>query len=83
MPAVGMIVEKPTSTRCVVQVLGETDIFSTTPGSRYFIGLDGKPTATAPAALLGSIAILQVLGIAIGTSRFLLRLDNQFVLTHG
>jgi hypothetical protein len=83
MPAVGMIVEKSSPTDCIVQVLGETSLITTTPGLRHFIGFDGKPTATVPVAAPGGTAILQVIGMAIGSSRLLLRVDQQMVLTYG
>lgn len=49
MPAVAIVVSKPTTTTCVVQASGPVEVPGIVPGSVYFVGTDSKPTSTRPA----------------------------------
>lgn len=69
MPAIGVIVQKPTATSCLVQVAGIITTFSPlVPGARYFVGLNSQPNALAPS----SPAVKQVVGTALGVAKLLL-----------
>lgn len=78
VPAVGVIVEKSTATRCVVQVIGETSIFTTVPGDRYFISTSGTATNVPPTPS-GSDLYQQLVGVGLESSRLLLSFNGQFV----
>jgi hypothetical protein len=73
--SVGVVISKPTTTTCVVQVSGLISGIYTglTPNSRYFLGADARPTATKPTGSEGSPTLVVALGIAIDTNLFLLR----------
>lgn len=84
-PAVGVIVEKTTTTRCFVQVLGELEVISPVldPGKTYFVGADGHMTSMAPSPpLLGKVAI-QAIGVATDTGRLLLNVHPAIFLRSG
>jgi hypothetical protein len=69
MPAAGVIVAKPSSTTCLVQVSGLITTYAPmVAGTRYYIGSDGRPTATAPI----SPAVSQMVGVALDTGKLLL-----------
>jgi hypothetical protein len=70
MPAVGVIVQKPTTTTCLVQVSGQILSFSpVVAGTWYYVGLAGLPV-TSPPVFPG---IPQVIGVGLDTARLLLR----------
>lgn len=73
-PAIGIITAKVSSTRCLIQAVGEVASFPSplTPGKTYFVGLDAFPTETPPAAPLGGRVAIQTLGIALDDTRMLL-----------
>lgn len=73
-PAVGVIVSKLTSTRCLLQAVGDVAVFPSilTPGKTYFVGLDAFPTEIPPIAPLGGRVAIQTLGVALDASRLLL-----------
>jgi len=80
MPSVGVIIEKSTPTRCVVQGLtGETTVIPTIPNSRYWISKTGVATNIPPFPNAGEIVILQVVGVGIESGRLLLSRDFNFV----
>lgn len=68
MPAIGIITSKSSSTSCLVAYLGVVPITVALPGKIYFVGSDGKPTATRPAGP----ALIQSVGVALDASRLLL-----------
>jgi hypothetical protein len=77
LPAFGIITDKATSTSCTVRVSGEfisTDTL--TPGIRYFIGVDGKPSDTMPNPIVGGKAGVQAAAYALDTNKLLLTLDQ-------
>jgi len=67
MPAIGIIVAKPSSTQCLVRTKGIVKGLSgLTAGSRYFISTAaGGITATAPT---GSGEVVQYIGVAKSTT---------------
>lgn len=70
MPAVGVIVQKPTATTCLVQVSGQITSFSpVAAGSWYYVGASSFPVA-APPSFPG---IPQVVGLGLDTARLLLQ----------
>lgn len=70
MPAVGVIVQKPTTTTCLVQVSGQILSFSPiTAGTWYYVGAASSPVSAPPALP----AIQQIIGVGLDTSRLLLR----------
>ncbi len=82
-PAVGVIIEKSTSTRCFVQVLGELDTSALDPGKTYFVGADGFMTSLPPIPTpLGKVAV-QAIGVALDTGRLLLNVHPAIFLRSG
>lgn len=80
LPAIGVIVEKTTSTRCRVQTYGEvTGLGTLTPGSRYFIGTDSNISTSLPTPPALGTATMQVVGVAI-SAEILLVLPGQSLL---
>jgi hypothetical protein len=70
MPAIGIVVQKPTSTTCLVQVSGQITSFSpVVAGSWYYVGTAAFPVPAPPAFP----AIPQVIGVGLDTARLLLR----------
>ena len=71
MPALGVIVRKPTSTTCLVQTFGEILASGLVPPARYYIGADSKITDTPPVPGVGSEVVVQVVGAALDSGAFL------------
>ena len=70
MPAIGIILDKPTATTCTVAYSGGVTIGILPPflpGRMYFVGHSSKPDATRPA----SPAMVQVVGVAVTSGRLL------------
>lgn len=84
-PAVGMIAEKSTATRCLVQTFGESPIVfvGLTPGRVYFLDTTGLVTATPPAPLPGGRCAIQAIGSAIDSGRLLVNPNMQPVVRIG
>lgn len=71
MPALGVIVDKPTATACTVIYLGALPVGALPaflPGKRYFVGLSSQPVATPPVT---PGVLVQVIGIALDSGRLL------------
>lgn len=69
MPAIGIIVQKPTATTCLVQVSGQTTTVSpVVAGTLYYVGAASTPSAIIPALP----AIQQFIGVGLDTARLLL-----------
>lgn len=64
-PALGVIVEKSSSTKCLVVASGEIITSGLTPGATYWVGLDSRLSATPPVPTIGGIAACQVVGHAL------------------
>lgn len=80
-PAIGLIVDKPSATTCIVQVLGEATISPATlvPGKAHFVGFDAKPTAVPPVPGVGFSAI-QPVGTALDTGILWLNVFPQLFI---
>ena len=77
MPAFGIVIDKTTPTICTVRVSGEVvpaDVL--TPGKRYFVGSDGKPSDTMPTPSSGGKAAAQAAAYALDSNILLLTLDQ-------
>jgi hypothetical protein len=81
MPAVGVIIEKPSATDCVVQLSGIVRGIYTglTPQKRYFLGADSRPTV-AFARPTSGFRVVQVLGLALASGEFLLRFEKPIIV---
>jgi hypothetical protein len=82
MPAVGIIVGKITTTVCTIQRFGRVSLASIgvanlIPGRRYFVGYNGRPLEVPPStyASPSGFAMVQVIGVATGTSTLEIRSD--------
>jgi hypothetical protein len=71
MPGVGAIVSKSTSTQCRILRYGILSVPGLIPGRTYFVGFNGTPIPTRPVATGGQKAFVQVLGVAMDSSRML------------
>jgi hypothetical protein len=67
MPAMGVIIEKTAPTDCVVQVGGEMKGVAggLTPGKVVFVAVNGTLTHVIPTALVGQLAYIQSMGVAV------------------
>ena len=66
MPALGIVVEKASTTECTFVSCGPVQMSGLIPNARYYAGLDGRPTSTPPtAALAGRPIFFQVIGVAL------------------
>lgn len=84
MPAVGIIVEKTTTTDCLVQVVGLVETLSgVIIGKRYFIDGAGFPTASMPTPSLGGIACVQTLGVGYDSDILLLEPNYNLMIRTG
>jgi hypothetical protein len=72
VPAVGVIVEKSTATRCFVQTEGLFVTSSLAPHSRYWVGSDSKVSVSPPAS-----GAAQIIGIALSDTDLKLLIQNQ------
>jgi hypothetical protein len=81
-PAVGMILEKSTSTRCLVIVFGEVVVSpaTLTPGKHYWIGTSGLLSATLPAPGVGERVATQLAGYAIDAGRLLISPERRVTI---
>lgn len=68
MPSIGIITGKGSATSCTVAFFGSVVLVAALPGKLYFVGSDAKPTATRPAGP----ALIQIVGVALGSTRLLL-----------
>jgi len=72
MPAIGIVIEKITSTSCRVLTQGEvTPTLTLVPGKRYFAGASGSLAVAMPTPATSGIAFSQPVGYAIDTNRLL------------
>ena len=80
MPAIGIVTEKTTATRCEVVTLGEIELgLSLTPGSRYFVGTNGQPSSTMPPR--GSTeTIRQIIGYALSADTMMMMVNLEAVV---
>jgi len=85
MPAVGVIVEKTSLTRCLVQIMGEVivDPENLVPGKRYFIGRDSELADAPPDPVIGEKIASQVIGIALEPGILLVVPNLMYVVRVG
>lgn len=79
MPAVGVIIDKPTATTCVVQVGGEVSIYTgLTVGRKVFVSISGieQPPVSRP---LSGVKYVQSLGVATGTTTVAMNVGSSMV----
>ena len=78
MPAIGLIIQKYTTTKCVVQLFGEVrGIFTgLTPGHYVFIGLSGELVSAPVDPPVGRFLFHQMAGIAFASDVVFLYLDS-------
>lgn len=84
MPAVGVIIEKASSTQCKVRSLGEVGVAITmVPGKRYFVGADSRLTATPPAPSVGEIIVAQIIGVALDSGTLFVNPNLNYIVQVG
>ena len=84
MPAVGIVVSKPTPSSCVVQTSGVVSGLSGLIAGQYvFISRAGRPTTTPPTPGPGETLAYQPLGLAIDTDSMVLFLSLITTRVHG
>ena len=81
-PAVGIIIQKPTATSCVVQLSGSVSgiLSGLTAGDSIFVSLSSTGTQTLPPAGAG-LRWRQVAAVAIGSTEFKLEFYSPIGLT--
>jgi hypothetical protein len=77
MPAVGIVQEKESATRCRVMVKGLFISSGLTRGKKYAVSTSGTLTATNPTPPGSGYAIIQVMGVAISDTELLLNPSFQ------
>ena len=82
MPAVGIIIDKLTTTECIVQTSGiwENSYTGLTPNVPLFIDATGKLTSVRPARPLSGIRFVQTMAQALSQTDVEIRLDMPTVL---
>jgi hypothetical protein len=80
MPVIGMLIEKPTTTTCIIQTSGYIKLVSLGPltvGKRYFVGLDGNVSMLPPLAISSpsNYAMIQIVGVARASTVLELNVD--------
>ena len=78
VPGIGVILSKNSPVECMILRYGILNVSGLIPGKTYFTGLDGRPTLQRPTPVSG-MAFVQVLGVAMDSTRFLL--NPSFNLT--
>jgi len=78
MPAVGIIIQKISDTRAVVQYDGEVATTGLSPGARYFVGAAGTPATSPPAGPARRYA--QEIGVALNATTLLLRVHKPTIM---
>ena len=83
MPAKGVIVEKISTTQCLVRTGGVEEDFGAglTPDERFFVGTDGKLTSTTPSKPISGIKFAQVIAHAVSSQDVLVNLEHPLLLT--
>ena len=80
MPAVGIIISKPTHTTCYVQqagILPDGVVGGLTRGKTYKVGTAGALVVSAPLPGVNGYALVQFLGSAMDVDRFHVEPDYQ------
>lgn len=81
LPAVGVIISKPSPTTCLVQWMGETPaIFSgLSAGEPYFLGADSRLAEVPPPPAMRDMFV-QVVAIALSDDRVYVRPEGNLTL---
>lgn len=84
MPAIGIIVEKPSSTRCKVRTLGTANVYTALNiGKAFFVGSDARPSLTRPTPGIGQLAYLQGIGKSSNATTVIVSPDNYMTVIRG
>jgi hypothetical protein len=80
IPTIGVIISKSTPTTCVVQWHGEVSglYVGLIPGKMYFVGSDGRPSATVPVIISG-YGYIQKIGVGLNPSTLLVMPSLELV----
>ena len=74
MPAIGIVIEKPTFTTARVQVGGELGTFAgLAPGKPHFVGDDSEISTTRPANPSSGKRSIQVIGFALSSTKLIVK----------
>jgi len=79
MPGIGVIVSKASPTECMILRYGILNVSGLIPGKTYFVGVNSRPTNIPPVAPLGGKVFIQVVGVAMDSTKLLL--NPSFNLT--
>jgi hypothetical protein len=81
LPAVGVIISKPTTITCVVQWFGETPAIFTglSAGETYFLGTDSKASAYPPIPTTEDVFI-QTVGLAVSDTKMYIKPEGNLTL---
>lgn len=84
-PAVGMLIEKTSLTRCTVLVRGEVEVSPPVliEGKTYWIDTDSQITSTMPLAGSGERVATQRVGYAITNERLIVSVDQSITVRTG
>jgi hypothetical protein len=83
MPAVGVIIYKPTTTTCVLQFEGEVTTSGLVTGKCYFAGTGGVLSATPVTPGAGQKIYNQIVGLATSSTLLRLNLKSDIIVTQG
>jgi len=72
LPAIGVILSKAAPTDCMVIRRGIVDVDGVMSGRLYFVGDDGRPTATRPVAIGLGYVFVQIIGSALDSAHLML-----------
>jgi hypothetical protein len=72
LPAIGVILSKAAPTDCMVIRRGIVDVDGVMSGRLYFVGDDGRPTATRPVAMGLGYVFVQIIGSALDSAHLML-----------
>ena len=75
--AIGIIINKPTATTCLVQRSGTVTLGGLTAGANYFVGLASTATAPRPAAPGSGKRTIQIVGQALTSTLLALAISPR------
>jgi hypothetical protein len=72
MPAIGIVTDKSASTVCSVMTLGTFNSVDLTPGTKYYVGINGRIASSPPSAQNNNTPLfIQIVGIGMDTTKLL------------
>lgn len=80
MPAVGMIIAKPSLTICRIQPMGNVSADGIDPGKIHYVGSDGRPTSIRPPNPTIGERLIQSIGIGLASDLLLLSPSPQMTV---